>query len=180
MYHVIDDAFAEWDGQTRLAVRGLGRRAARAAPGSRPSSSSSPRTATRSWARRSLVDERRLRWVAQLAVAREHRGRGLARALLVQCVRARPAGGLRARGLDTDARTGARGLYEHVGMHIVRTDDGVHLARCDRAAAPAAAPGAGWRSPSVNLFTGAPLLAIWVGARVQGDAGGLTMTAVLV
>ena len=32
---------------------------------------------------------------------------------------------------------------------------------------------------SVNLFTGAPLLAIWVGAQVQGDAGGLTMTAVL-
>jgi hypothetical protein len=32
---------------------------------------------------------------------------------------------------------------------------------------------------SVNLFTGAPLLAVWVGAQVQGDAGGLTMTAVL-
>jgi hypothetical protein len=32
---------------------------------------------------------------------------------------------------------------------------------------------------SVNLFTGAPLLAIWVGSRVQGDAGGLSMTAVL-
>ena len=32
---------------------------------------------------------------------------------------------------------------------------------------------------SVNLFTGAPLLAIWVGAQVQGDAGGLTMAAVL-
>jgi hypothetical protein len=32
---------------------------------------------------------------------------------------------------------------------------------------------------SVNLFTGAPLLAIWVGAQVQGDTGGLSMTAVL-
>ena len=32
---------------------------------------------------------------------------------------------------------------------------------------------------SVNLFTGAPLLAIWLGAQVQGDAGGLSMTAVL-
>jgi hypothetical protein len=31
---------------------------------------------------------------------------------------------------------------------------------------------------SVNLFTGAPLFAIWVGSRVQGDAGGLSMTAV--
>jgi hypothetical protein len=32
---------------------------------------------------------------------------------------------------------------------------------------------------AVNLFTGAPLFAIWVGSRVQGDAGGLSMTAVL-
>jgi hypothetical protein len=32
---------------------------------------------------------------------------------------------------------------------------------------------------AVNLFTGAPLFAIWVGARVQGDAGGLSMTAVV-
>jgi hypothetical protein len=33
---------------------------------------------------------------------------------------------------------------------------------------------------ALNLFTGAPLLAIWVGSRVQGDSGGLSMTAVLV
>ncbi len=33
---------------------------------------------------------------------------------------------------------------------------------------------------AVNLFTGAPLLAIWVGARVQGDSGGVSMTAVFV
>jgi len=32
---------------------------------------------------------------------------------------------------------------------------------------------------AVNLFTGAPVLAVWVGAQVQGDAGGLSMTAVL-
>ncbi len=31
---------------------------------------------------------------------------------------------------------------------------------------------------SVNLFTGAPLFAIWVGSRVQGDSGTLSMTAV--
>lgn len=33
---------------------------------------------------------------------------------------------------------------------------------------------------AVNLFTGAPLFAVWVGSRVQGDSGGLTMTAVFV
>ena len=31
---------------------------------------------------------------------------------------------------------------------------------------------------ALNLFTGAPLVAIWIGSKVQGDAGGLTMTAV--
>jgi hypothetical protein len=33
---------------------------------------------------------------------------------------------------------------------------------------------------ALNLFTGAPLVAIWVGSRVQAGAGGLSMTAVLV
>ena len=33
---------------------------------------------------------------------------------------------------------------------------------------------------AVNLFSGAPLFAIWVGSRVQGDSGGLSMTAVFV
>ena len=32
---------------------------------------------------------------------------------------------------------------------------------------------------AVNLFTGAPLVAVWVGAQVQAGAGGLSMTAVL-
>ena len=39
---------------------------------------------------------------------------------------------------------------------------------------------AGMALAAVNLFTGAPLLGIWVGSRAQGDAGGLSMTAVLV
>ncbi len=33
---------------------------------------------------------------------------------------------------------------------------------------------------AVNLFTGAPLFAIWVGSRVQGESSGLSMTAVSV
>ena len=32
---------------------------------------------------------------------------------------------------------------------------------------------------AVNLFSGAPVVAVWVGAQVQGDAGGLSMTALL-
>lgn len=32
---------------------------------------------------------------------------------------------------------------------------------------------------AVNLFTGAPLVAVWVGSRVQGDQGGLSMLALV-
>jgi len=39
---------------------------------------------------------------------------------------------------------------------------------------------AGMALAAVNLFTGAPVAAIWVGSRVQSDSGGLSMTAILV
>lgn len=60
-------------------------------------------------------------WVHQLAVAREHRGRGLGRALLQQAFVNFHARGKRSVGLSTDSRTGALGLYEHVGMDVVRS-----------------------------------------------------------
>ncbi len=57
-------------------------------------------------------------WVDALAVAREHRNRGLAQALLAAAfVRFRDRGLPRA-GLSTDSRTGALGLYERVGMQV--------------------------------------------------------------
>ena len=67
-----------------------------------------------------LIEEEDL-WVAQLAVARAHRGRGLGRALLVHAFRCAWRSGRRHVGLATDGRTGARGLYEHVGMRVTRT-----------------------------------------------------------
>jgi GNAT superfamily N-acetyltransferase len=66
------------------------------------------------------VDEGLL-WITQLAVARDHRGRGLARALLVRAFAIAWRAGVRRVGLATDSRTGARGLYEHVGMRVTRT-----------------------------------------------------------
>jgi mycothiol synthase len=60
-------------------------------------------------------------WIDQLAVAREHRGRGLARALLVHAFGRTWRRGGRRCGLGTDSRTGARGLYEHVGMRVRKT-----------------------------------------------------------
>jgi mycothiol synthase len=60
-------------------------------------------------------------WIDQLAVAREHRGRGLGRALLVHAFGVTWRRGGRRCGLGTDSRTGARGLYEHVGMRVRKT-----------------------------------------------------------
>ncbi|GAA5024468.1 GNAT family N-acetyltransferase [Terrabacter aeriphilus] len=57
-------------------------------------------------------------YVDKLAVRRDERGRGLARALLVDAFEvARVHGGERSE-LSTDSRTGALGLYEKVGMQV--------------------------------------------------------------
>jgi mycothiol synthase len=60
-------------------------------------------------------------WVHQLAVEREHRGLGLGRALLQQTFVEFHARGKSSVGLSTDSRTGALGLYEHVGMRVTRS-----------------------------------------------------------
>ncbi len=57
-------------------------------------------------------------WIQQLAVDKAYRGRGLGRALLQECFRRFHGVGYRRCGLSTDSRTGALGLYEHVGMHV--------------------------------------------------------------
>ena len=60
-------------------------------------------------------------WVQSLAVAREHRGEGLARALLHRAFVEFHRRGRSRVQLSTDSRTGSLGLYEHVGMHVVRS-----------------------------------------------------------
>ena len=57
----------------------------------------------------------------QVAVENAHRGRGLGRALLEESVRRFWELGRRQVGVSTDSRTGALGLYEHVGMSVRRT-----------------------------------------------------------
>lgn len=67
------------------------------------------------------VDSGDTAYVDQLAVTREHRGLGLARALLVDAfARGRARGRTRCE-LSTDSRTGALGLYEKVGMSVTST-----------------------------------------------------------
>ena len=98
-----------------------GRRPRSGAPASSRRCSRWPCAATRSRARCCWSSSEDEGWVDQLAVAREHRGRGLARALLQHAFGETWRRGLRRAGLSTDSRTGARGLYEHVGMHVRKT-----------------------------------------------------------
>ena len=60
-------------------------------------------------------------WVSQLAVNREHRGRGVAQQLLAQAYGAARERGLAAGGLSTDTRTGALELYLRLGMRVLHT-----------------------------------------------------------
>jgi GNAT superfamily N-acetyltransferase len=60
-------------------------------------------------------------YVDRIAVRRDERGKGLARALLVDAFeQARDRGATRSE-LATDSRTGALGLYEKVGMQVALT-----------------------------------------------------------
>jgi mycothiol synthase len=60
-------------------------------------------------------------WIEQIAVQREHRGRGLARALLEESFRRFHEAGRARAAVSTDSRTGALGLYGQVGMAVVRS-----------------------------------------------------------
>ena len=57
-------------------------------------------------------------WTQQLAVDEAYRGRGIGRALLQESFRRFHDVGYRHCGLSTDSRTGALGLYEHIGMRV--------------------------------------------------------------
>jgi mycothiol synthase len=70
-------------------------------------------------------------WVDKLAVDREYRRRGIARALLLTAFRRSFERGYRQTRLSTDSRTGALTLYERLGMRVQRsfTNYGLDLAR---------------------------------------------------
>ena len=65
-----------------------------------------------------LVLSRDTGWVNQIGVARAHRGRGLAQALLAEAFGAARDRGGRPGELSTDSRTGALSLYEKLGMQV--------------------------------------------------------------
>ncbi|MDQ4085177.1 MAG: GNAT family N-acetyltransferase [Actinomycetota bacterium] len=74
-----------------------------------------------------VIPSRDTGWVQYLAVRRDRRGRGLARALLLRAFAEARARGMTGAELNTDTRTGALDLYLHVGMRVKETF--VHYAR---------------------------------------------------
>lgn len=121
-HRVVEDAFAEWSDRTGEVFDEWAARTVRR-PGFEP------------WQLRlvehaadgvvgacfTILDEQGCGFVDQVAVARSHRGRGLAQALLADGFRAaRERGAVRSE-LATDSRTGALGLYERVGMRVSAT-----------------------------------------------------------
>ncbi|KGN34627.1 GCN5 family acetyltransferase [Knoellia sinensis KCTC 19936] len=60
-------------------------------------------------------------YVDAIAVRRDQRGLGLARSLLSDAFQRAREHGATISELSTDSRTGALGLYEHVGMNVTQT-----------------------------------------------------------
>ena len=121
VYDVIDKAFAEWPDPEVKATFEDWAAETFARPGFTPEHIATVVHGDAVVGTAVMIRDEGGLWVAQLAVDREHRGRGLARALLVQSFATAWRAGLRHVGLATDSRTGARGLYEHVGMRVTRT-----------------------------------------------------------
>ena len=121
VHRLIEDAFSEWGAVTpnpfeEWRAWALGRK--RFEPWMLPA-----RGRRRSDRRRRLSHRlpRRHRVGAAARVRADHRGRGLARAILSDASGVPPTEARRTAGLSTDSRTGARSLYEHVGMRVRRS-----------------------------------------------------------
>ncbi len=121
VHAVVEDAFLEWSERSRQSYEDFAARTVRR-PGFEP------------WQLRAAVDPEGVvvgacftviaeafGFVSQLAVRREHRGLGLARALLVDAFAGAREHGATRFELSTDSRTGALGLYERVGMEVTQT-----------------------------------------------------------
>ena len=122
---VIEDAFLEWDLRERKTFADWSARALQR-PGFAP------------WHARVAVEDGAIIAAAilaeregdvvsieQLATRQDHRGRGVGSAVITDAVRVSAARGARTWTLQTDSRTGAKDLYERVGLQVRST--WVHL-----------------------------------------------------
>lgn len=123
---VKEDAFLEWSDREREPFEDFEAKTSRR-PGFEP------------WNLRMVVDpsgecvgacylqlSERTGFVSQLSTRKDQRGKGLARALLVDAFANAREHGATVSELSTDSRTGALGLYEKVGMVV--TSNWVHRA----------------------------------------------------
>jgi GNAT superfamily N-acetyltransferase len=142
IFDVLETAFSAWEGRepnvfedwrAQFVDRDEVRRSCRSSSPTASGSSGSPSTTTTQAMRRDGC--------GQLAVGPTHAGRGIGRALLGESFHRFRTMGRRARGLSTDSRTGALGLYEHVGMHAARVTP-TGRSCLDEAAGPPRAPAA--------------------------------------
>jgi GNAT superfamily N-acetyltransferase len=121
VYQVVEDAFNEWPDRTPNAFEDWEAEVVRR-PGFEPwhlrvVADRSGEVVGVGW----VLPSRDSGYVMSLAVRKDQRGRGLARALLVDCFEVSRGAGMSRAELSTDSRTGALGLYERVGMEITQT-----------------------------------------------------------
>lgn len=121
VWTVIEDAFLEWADRDRRAFGDWSARTVQR-PGFEP------------WHARVAVEDDTVIAAAilaareggvvsieQLATRQDHRGRGLGSALITDAVRVSAAHGAKEWTLQTDSRTGAKDLYERVGLEVRST-----------------------------------------------------------
>ncbi|RYB95609.1 GNAT family N-acetyltransferase [Nocardioides oleivorans] len=125
-WDLLEDAFLEWSERDRLPLDDFGARIW-ARPGYEPWNLRLVRDADGGLLGATHVhlsggaDGDTSAYVAKLAVRPDHRGRGLAPAMLVDAFSLARAHGATRSHLSTDTRAGARGLYERVGMVVAST-----------------------------------------------------------
>ena len=122
IYRLIDEAFAEWrnaDSESMGFENWVARTLRDVAPESIVMLEHDDRPVGVAVGREYEAEDEG--WIEQVAVRREHRGRGLGCALLSESFRRFREAGRTRCGVSTDSRTGALGLYRCVGMSVVRS-----------------------------------------------------------
>jgi ribosomal protein S18 acetylase RimI-like enzyme len=115
-YRVIMDAFGEWDQQPQSFE--VWRASTLDRPNVDPSAFRVATYAGEVIGAATVFDSAGEAWVAQLAVAPEHRRRGVAQQLLAETYAAARERGVPNAGLSTDTRTGALDLYLRLRMRV--------------------------------------------------------------
>lgn len=124
---LLEDAFLEWSERDRASLDDFGARIW-GRPDHEPWNLRLVRDATGDLVGATHVhlaglddSDGRSAYVAKIAVRPDHRGHGLAPAMLVDAFDAARERGATRAYLSTDTRAGARGLYERVGMVVTST-----------------------------------------------------------